>query len=152
MNRGVYIHIGAVLSVAVTGCASAPEYVQAPKLTDDNAGQLVVYRPKTSFDNMNASKPTVYLHGQALGQLGVGRQLHAPVPAGRHTISVKRPMFFIPLRNVGSVDVAITAQETVFVHYSYVFAGMSIAPGGNAGMTGRSTLRVVDELEGKSSR
>ncbi len=103
-----------------------------------------VYRNKTSFHALNPELPFLYVGEQRIGRLAMGNSHCLRLAPGKHTISVKEPILFMPSYTSGRMEVEVTGTAPIYIRYSKEFSGI-VASGSGVTATGRSNLQAVSE-------
>lgn len=145
------------ISFVLSACASPrPEQSQERKLVQPLAAasttsatpspncSVYVYRNKTSFHAFNPEQPFLYVGEGKVGRLAIGQSHCLRLPPGKHTISVKEPILFMPSYTSGRVEVEVTGDTPIYVRYSKEFSGV-VAAGSSTTVTGSSNLQPVSE-------
>lgn len=103
-----------------------------------------VYRNKTSFHALNPERPSLYVGETRVGTLAIGQSHCLRLQPGKHTISVKEPILFMPTYTSARVEVEVTGTAPVYVRYAKEFSGV-IGAGSTTTVTGSSKLQLVSE-------
>ena len=140
MNKIFYF----ILSILVSGCANAPNYSISPDWNKSKLAKIHVYRTNLSFHSLNPEKPFFYLDGKKIGKLGTGQTISIDVLPGKHTITAKEPLMFMPSYESGKIEIVAEENKVYYVRYSKDFSGI-IVSGNNVNATGKTSIQLANE-------
>jgi len=106
---------------ASAGPATSTE-APPPEVKPENCA-VHVYRNRTAFAALNPAGPYVYVDGERFAVLRVGESLCLQLAPGKHNISIREAVMFVPGPVSGSLDVDVAQSKPVFVRYSKGIAG-----------------------------
>jgi len=92
----------------------------------------------------NPESPFVYVNDKEIGNLRVGDQIRTILPSGRHRISIRSPLLFMPAWEAGALDINVEAGKSYYVRYARTPSGIIVLPGSAHAMSS-SGFAVVDE-------
>ena len=125
----------------VFGCASSP-YQILPEWDKDRLATVSIYRTKTFFHSANPERPYFYIDDRKVGTLGTGMALTTKVESGKHFISVREPILFMPAFESERLEHDFETGKEYFIRYSKDFSGIALI-GSSATATGSSKLSVA---------
>ena len=129
----------------MTGCASATKKYEISQEWDQaKLAPVAIYRTKTMFHSGNPERPFFYIDGMEVGQLGTGMDVTTKVTAGRHVITVRDSILFMPGRESGRIEYEFEAGKTYYLRYSKEFSGVTTA-GNTTVVTDSSNFSLADE-------
>jgi len=79
-----------------------------------------------------------------VGQLGTGMDVTTKVTAGRHVITVRESILFMPGGESGRIEYEFEGGKTYYLRYSKEFSGVTTT-GSTTVVTGSSNFSVADE-------
>jgi len=136
------------IAFLISGCATTDKYVLEPGNTDELA-TLYIYRTDTSFHSLNPELPYIYIADKVAAKLGTGEFKVIKVLPGKHRLSVRQPIMFMPGTESDSFEYDFKAGETYYVRYSMEFGGaapventISVYGSSNFGLTNRENYEA----------
>jgi len=134
-----------LLTLLLNGCSSSPTYKTSPEWDKAKLAKLHVYRTDVAFHSLNPEKPFFYIDGMEFGNLGTGQAITIEVLAGKHVLTVKEPILFMPGYENGKIEIETVENKEYFVRYSKNLSDVIITGSTSAVVTGKTTIQLVNK-------
>jgi hypothetical protein len=133
-----------LIVLSIMGCATTENYQLPDGVDDSNLATLHVYRTDTFFHSLDPEKPYIYLGDRVIAKLGTGQAKIVKVPAGKHRLSVRQPILFMPSYESDYFEYQFEAGMNYYVRYSMEF-GEVILAGSNIAVIGSSHFSLTNK-------
>lgn len=132
----------ATVFLLLSACAAAPRYVE-PSGAAKNLAHVYIYRTNVVFHSLNPERPFFYIDDKEVAKLGTGAYVVTRVTPGKHTVSVKESIMFLPGTESGKLEMDFVANEKYYIRYSKELSGVTMV-GNAAYTTGDSHLSLAN--------
>ncbi len=126
------------------GCATGPKYEVSQEWDQATLASVTIYRTKTFYHSANPERPFFYIDGLLVGKLGTGQDITTKVVAGKHIITVRESLLFMPAYENGRVEGEFEAGKSYYLRYSKEFSGID-SVGSTLVATGSTNFSIADE-------
>lgn len=133
-----------ILIMSVAGCASTGPYQVSDNWDPSQLATVVLYRTSAFYHSLNPEKPFFYIDDQRVGKLGTGMEVTTKVQAGKHVLTVREPILFMPTYVSGRIEHEFEAGQTYYIRYSLDATGLRVA-GNSIYPTGSITFSIADQ-------
>lgn len=134
----------ALLIVIISGCATTEKYVVDPNYSDQDLSTLIIYRTKTAFHSLNPELPFIYIDEAVAAKLSVGAYKTVKVPPGKHRLSVRQSILFMPGSESDSFEHVFEPGQTYYLRYSMDFGG-AVPIGNSVSVYGSSRFGLTSK-------
>ena len=132
---------------AASVAASQPADSSTP--ADAAVCPVQIYRMATTYNRANPEMPYVYADEQKVSRLGVGKTVCLKLIPGKHTVSMREPLVFMPGPTSGSIELEVIEGQTIYLRYAKELAGVTVT-GAGAVLNSRNSLRLATQEEWKA--
>lgn len=108
------------------GCASTSAIKIPAGVGPNKIATLHIYRTDTTYHMLNPEKPYFYLDDNMVAKLGTGDAQTIKVVEGKHSISVKQPIMFVPSFESDRLVHNFKGGQEYYIRYSKEFSGVRI--------------------------
>lgn len=137
-----------LMALLISGCATTDNFVLKSGHADELA-TLYIYRTDTSFHSLNPELPYIYIGDKVAAKLGTGESKVVKVLPGKHRLSIRQPIMFMPGTESDSFEYDFKTGESYYVRYSMEFGGatpvgntISIYGSSNFGLTNKENYEA----------
>lgn len=142
MNYRITI-ISTVL-ILLSGCSSIPKYTISPDWKQNELAEVYIYRTDVAFHSLNPEKPYFYIDDKEVAKLGTGQSTYTKVTPGKHIITAKEPILFMPAYENGRLEFNAEPNMKYYIRYSKDFSSINVY-GPNVVASGTTSLQMANE-------
>lgn len=128
----------------MSGCATTEKYTVDPNYDEEGLAILYIYRTKTSFHSLNPELPFIYIGEKVAAKLKTGAYKIIKVVPGKHRLSVRQPIAFMPGNESDSFEHEFEAGNAYYIRYSMEFDGAA-AIGSSVSVYGSSNFGITNK-------
>ena len=133
-----------IIASLIMGCASGPGYVVSQEWAPEELAEVSIYRTDTFFHSGNPERPFFYINDKLVAKLGTGMAVSTKVKAGKHIITVRQPILFMPAYESDRLEYEFEKGKKYYIRYSKNFSDVTNL-GGTFVATGTSSFVLADK-------